>query len=307
LKPDIIHINNGGYPASISARAAAIAAKNVGVPSVIMVVNNLAAEYKGLRWLDYPVDRLVVSSVDKFITSSIVATDRINEVLKLQESMLQTIHNGIKLRKTTTSKIGTRKRLGLEFFEGTIFGVIAILESRKGHQVLLKSIFQLRQKYLKNEIGSFMVIIEGIGYLSNKLKKIVKDKKLEPYCMFVGEEANIMDLLNIIDVLILPSINYEDFPNVILEAMGIGKAVIASRLAGTSEQVVAGKTGLLVEPSNVNELTESIIMLLNNPQIREELGQAGQERFKKLFTEEKAVNKYLNLYKNLKLSNQSTN
>ena len=108
------------------------------------------------------------------------------------------------------------------------------------------------------------MIIEGNGSLRDELINIVKSDKLEPYCLFVGEEANIMDLMNTLDVLILPSIENEDFPNVILEAMGVGKPVIASRIAGTSEQIVDGETGLLVEPQNANDLAHAIQILLEN-------------------------------------------
>ena len=61
LAPDLVHINNGGYPAALSARAAAIAARLAGVRHVVMVVNNLAEPHRGLRFSARPaVGRCVV-------------------------------------------------------------------------------------------------------------------------------------------------------------------------------------------------------------------------------------------------------
>ena len=71
LGPDILHINNGGYPAALSGRAAAIAGKLAGVPKVLMVVNNMATGYhRWSRWLGYPLDCLVRRSVYLFLTRS---------------------------------------------------------------------------------------------------------------------------------------------------------------------------------------------------------------------------------------------
>ena len=96
-----------------------------------MVVNNMAAVYKGMRWINYPIDRLVVKSVDKFVTGSISASERLKVVLKLSKDQLQPIHNGIKLRETTSDSGKILKRFGLESFDGIIFGVIALLEHVK--------------------------------------------------------------------------------------------------------------------------------------------------------------------------------
>jgi hypothetical protein len=76
-RPDVVHINNGGYPAALSARAAAIAARTAGVPVVVMVVNNLAEGYRSaLRWFEYPIDRMVVRATTRFITGSQAAAAR---------------------------------------------------------------------------------------------------------------------------------------------------------------------------------------------------------------------------------------
>jgi glycosyltransferase involved in cell wall biosynthesis len=99
-----------------------------------------------------------------------------------------------------------------------------------------------------------------------------------------------------LDVLILPSVQDEDFPNVILEAMSLAKPVIASRLAGTPEQVIEGVTGLLVGPRNVAQLGEAILQLIDNTSTRSSMGYAGLRRFNSYFTSQIALDNYSNLY-----------
>lgn len=299
IRPAILHINNGGYPAALSARAAALAARLAGVPRVIMVVNNLAADYSNpSRWMGYPLDRLVASSVDRFVTGSQSAKAKLCEVLGLEDRQSVSMHNGIALRPTVRSLAETRAGYGLEGFAGVIFGVVAILRPNKGHRVLLQAVADLA--LAQPEVASgIRVLIEGSGPLKEELHRFVQQKNLSGQVLFVGDEPFIMDLMALIDVLILPSVGNEDFPNVVLEAMGMGKPVIASRLAGTSEQVVDGETGLLVSPGDVRELASAIAKLAQDSRLRKEMGGAGQQRFRENFTAEVAARNYRTFYQTL--------
>lgn len=299
IKPDILHINNGGYPAARSALAAALAGKCAGVAKVVMVVNNMAADYQHYsRWIDFPIDRLVVRCVNIFITGSQAAGARLKTVLKLPAHQVRTIHNGITLRCPTCTVPETRQRLGLGDFNGVVFGVVALLIPRKGHQILLDAVLKLvtDKKLLGHE---FKVLIEGEGPLYQVLVDFVTVNNLAPWVNFVGVEANIVDFMSALDALILPSVQDEDLPNVILEAMALGKPVIASRLAGTPEQVIDGATGLLLEPRNVTQLAMAVFKLIDNADMRSSMGRAALERFNNHFTSQIALNNYSNLYTKL--------
>lgn len=299
IQPDILHINNGGYPAALSARAAVIAGKLAGVKKVLMVVNNMAADYQRFsRWLDYPVDRVVARSVDLFITGSETAAVRLRDVLNLSMRQVMAIHNGVAMRSATASVAITRARLGLDNFEGVVFGVVALLIPRKGHQILLNAVLGLATESKLND-GNLRILIEGSGPLRQELIDFVNQHDLARWLTFVGDEENIADFMSALDVLILPSVQDEDFPNVILEAMSLGKPVIASRLAGTPEQVVDGVTGLLVEPRNVVQLGEAIYKLVVSKEMRNGMGRAALERFNCQFTSSKALSNYTNTYNSL--------
>jgi glycosyltransferase involved in cell wall biosynthesis len=245
VRPDIVHINNGGYPGALSCRAMALAARAAGVKRVVMVVNNLAVPYDRVsRWFDKGVDGRVAAAVDVFVTGSAAAGRRLAEVLRLPEHQIRAVHNGIRVRMPHASEVETRRRLGLTNFDGMLVGVVALHESRKGHSVLLEAMTQL---LLNEGIASRLkVIIEGDGPLRMDLMAQVVTLGLTDMVSFVGTEDHVFDFMSVMDVLVLPSVRDEDFPNVILEAMLLSKPVIATRLAGIPEQVVDGVTGLLV-------------------------------------------------------------
>jgi len=298
VKPDLVHINNGGYPAALSARAAVIAAKLAGINHIIMVVNNMAIDYQRFsRWWEYPVDRFVARTVTKFVTGSIAATNQLQHVLRLPAHKVQPIHNGIMSRGTTESLIETRKRLGLETFDGVIFGVIAVMDPRKGHQVLLDAICYILQQHDAKSL--FKILIEGDGPLRRKLEDFVIANQLVEHCIFVGTETNVMNLMSILDVVVLPSISHEDFPNIVLEAMAFGKPVIASQIAGTSEQIIDGETGILVEPRNIKQLATAFETLLLDKILRAQMGKLAQQRFQKHFVADVSVSKYVSLYQSI--------
>lgn len=296
IKPTIVHINNGGYPSALSARAAAIGAKIAGVPAVVMVVNSMADGYINLfRWLDYPVDRAVVCSVDRFVTGSAAASDKLRQVLRLSKNKTVSIHNGITLQAPTSATVETRQRIGLEKFDGVIFGIVGLLIPRKGHHVLLEAALKLIE-LKKEDMPSFKIVIVGDGPLRRNLEDFVRDKGLSEYCIFVGERNDVMNYMTIFDALVLSSTEREDFPFVILEAMSHGKPVIASKVAGTVEQVVHRETGLLVDPGDINQLVSAMYEVASSHRLRKQMGAAGYEYFLNHFTSVIAVRKYLSLY-----------
>lgn len=115
----------------------------------------------------------------------------------------------------------------------------------------------------------------------------------------IPHERNIWNLLQATDAIALPSIDREDFPNVVLEAMSLGKAVIASRVGGTSEQVIDGATGVIVPPGNVWALSKAIEKLASDKELLREMGQNGRIHYERQFTPEIALRRYLNLYRSL--------
>ena len=299
VKPDILHINNGGYPGALSCRIAVLAGKIAGIKNIVFVVNNMAMDYSHpYRWPDFFIDRLVVSYTSCFITGSLAAMNRLRDVLPLSSKQTSILSNGVDIRGTTETTSQTLSRLDLESFEGVIFGVVATMEPRKGHLYLLKSI-KLLLEANKKDMKPFVVLIEGSGGVRPQLEEFVKENSLGAVVKFIGNEEAIFNFLSIIDVLVLPSIGGEDFPNVISEAMALSKPIIATKIAGIVEQVVEGQTGLLVDALSEVQMADALATLVIDTKRIDVMGKFGSERYRKLYTSEESILKYENLYETL--------
>ena len=295
LSPQIVHINNGGYPAALSARAAAIAARIVGVRHVVMVINNMAEPSSGpITVMRDLVDRRVVHAVTRFVTGSAAAGVQLRCTLRLRDDQHIALPNGIELRAISETRSQTLLRLGLSPDCGVLLAVVALMEPRKGHRVIIDALARLQRDV--PSLTGVTLVLEGDGPLRGELEMMVRDAGLEQHCRFIGAEANVMNLIAAIDVLVVPSVSHEDFPNVVLEAMGFGKPVVASRLAGTPEQVDDEHTGLLVPPGDSATLAAALRRLVLNSALREEMGRAGRRRFEERFTADAAVRRYAALY-----------
>lgn len=294
---DILHINNGGYPGAYSCMAAVLAARIVGIKHVIYVVNNIAASYAAYgRLLDWPFDRLVRKGVIKFVTGSKYARDRLSSVLRLRTGQAISIPNGIIPRAVTEGPEETLLRLGLQH-DQLILCVVGVLEERKGHLILLNAISAMQESFGSAAVP--LLLIEGVGPMLSRLQNRVREMNLGSHVRFIGREANVFNLLNAADIVVLPSISHEDFPNITLEAMSLGKPVIGTRLSGIPEQIQDGETGLIVAPKDVQGLANAIHELTSDLRRRCAMSAAARQRFSHCFYGPLAVEKYINIYRQL--------
>jgi glycosyltransferase involved in cell wall biosynthesis len=296
-KADILHINNGGFPAANSCYSAVIAAKMAGIDNVIYVVNNLAENYNHpFRWLDYPIDFFIKRWVTVFITGSEHAGDRLKKVLKLAPQKQLTINNGIQKRAITLTKKEFKEKYSIPENK-LIASVVANLEKRKGHIILLEAILKIKQQHSQN-IDVFF-IFEGIGPEKNNLKKYIAENDLDENVIIIDFIPDIFNLLNASDFVILPSIANEDFPNVITEAMSLGKPVIGTNIAGIPEQIENNKTGIVVKSQNPEELKQAILRFASDPSLIQQFSIAAKIKFDSLFEKTISIQKYYNLYKSI--------
>lgn len=118
-----------------------------------------------------------------------------------------------------------------------------------------------------------------------------------PNLEFAGFVNNVADWMASFDVFILPS-NREGIGAVLLDAMSVGRPVIASRVAGLPEIVHDGENGLLVEPRRPDQLREAILRLHDDAALRERLAAAGR-RFAAGFAPAAMARQYVALYQSI--------
>lgn len=123
------------------------------------------------------------------------------------------------------------------------------------------------------------------------------DEWQAPFVRWVGWQSQdqLPEQIRAADILIFPTIAQEALGRTAVEAMGCGRPVIASRLGGLPFVVEDQVTGLLFEPGNHSDLAAKIDRLLNNPQLRRQMGQAGRREFERRFTWDVIIPQYESL------------
>ena len=140
------------------------------------------------------------------------------------------------------------------------------LSPKKAKNFFLRSIPQVIRVY--SDIFFLIVgdVFHGEDAYKKELLKIVKENGLDRIVKFTGFRTDIGDVIGSLDVLVFPSVAPEASPLTLLEAMGLGKPVIASNIGGISEIVDDGETGLLVDPGRPDQIAEGILYLLSHPE-----------------------------------------
>jgi rhamnosyl/mannosyltransferase len=163
----------------------------------------------------------------------------------------------------------------------------------KGIDILIRSMTDIQAKLL----------IIGTGPLESALKKLTLQLNLDKKVKFLGpvKYEDLVFYYHACDFLVLPSVaNSEMFGMVQIEAMACRKPVISTNLpTGVSWVNQNGITGLLVTPGNVSALSQAIRKLIENPALRQEMGEAGRKRVEENFTREKMVEGVLDVYREI--------
>ncbi|MDE3057190.1 MAG: glycosyltransferase family 4 protein [Bacteroidota bacterium] len=169
-----------------------------------------------------------------------------------------------------------RKNFGLPQ-EVTMIGVLARLDPGKGQEVLLRAVPEV----VKFHPDAFFVIAgdetAGEPGYKKKLEGLCRSLSIESYVKFLPFTSNVSQLLAALDIFVLPSL-CETFGIVVIEAMAMRKPVIATNAGGVPEIITDGKTGLLVEPGDAEELTRAIHRLLNEEALRTSLAHSAYEK-----------------------------
>ncbi len=145
------------------------------------------------------------------------------------------------------------------------------LEKIKGVQVALKALAQVHK-----ERSDTTLTIAGEGAYRGELEALTKQLNLENKVHFVGHKTRdeLYELYKDATVLLVPSLWPEPFGKVGVEAMSVGRPVIASNVGGVGEWLKDGEVGYLVEPNNPEVLVIKILTILGDPEL---LGCMSQE------------------------------
>ncbi len=212
-----------------------------------------------------------------------------------EEDKFSVIYSGIELNilkeSSSEEKQNIKKELGIPE-NSLIVGTAGRLVPVKGPEFLVKA-----SKYIISKYPDTYFLFTGDGPLEQDLKRKALEMGISDNIIFSGWRDDLAKIISIYDIFVLPSLN-EGMGRVLVEAMALGKSIVASNVGGIPDLVTHGKNGFLVPPKNPKELAKYIQVLLEDKDKREKMGLAGKEMAYN-FTSERMVEKIANLYKKL--------
>lgn len=174
-----------------------------------------------------------------------------------------------------------------------IFGHASALTAEKGLLEIINACHLLQKKGF-----DFLCIIAGKGPLSEILQNQIVNFNLQNQVKLVGHIKEISSFLLGVDVLLLPSYS-EGLGTVLLEAAYAGCALIGSQVGGIPEVIVNNKTGLLVQPKNIEDLALAMETMMTNISLRQSLAAEATTWVRKEFSLSTMVEGNLQVYRNI--------
>ncbi|MCL6479195.1 MAG: glycosyltransferase family 4 protein [Peptococcaceae bacterium] len=288
---DIVHCHSS--KAGVLGR---LAARLAGVRQIYFTVHGWGIDNRQplpVRWLYAMAERLAGA----VSTGVVCVSDHDRKkglTLRLAgEDKLAVIHNGMPdvsgLRRIPEN--GLRKELGLKAGD-VIIGTVMRLAPPKQPLFFLETAATLMERAC--HAGLYFVIV-GDGPLRSRCEEYIAEHNLRGRAFLLGTREDSQVLVSGLDIFTLFS-SHEGLPLTIIEAMLAGLPVVAGNVGGVGEMVVHGETGYLVNGADVEAAASCIEELVKNPHLRGKMGAAGRRRALEMFTLDRMISHYEELY-----------
>jgi len=242
--------------------------------------------------------------MSKYVAKIVAVSEHTKQDLikyqRISEDKIVVIPNGIDLGEIKKIVPEDKKReLGIKY-GAPVIGLGVRLEEQKGIKYLIRAM-----PYILNKYPETVCLIAGEGSKRYELEEEAKKHGLKDSIKFLGVRRDMTEILQIIDIYVLPSI-WEGLPLVVLEAMAAGKAIIATNVGGNSTAIINEYNGLLIPSRNVEAIADGILRFLKEPNFAAEMSKNAYRTFNERFTVDKMVNQYEMLYADLHFNSTNT-
>lgn len=245
----------------------------------------------------YIFPKLLKRYADIVVCNSNATLANLTQREPILKSKSVVIHNGQKPNQEPFNTI-SKKDIGFEE-QDIIIALIGRINRLKGHKWLLNTF----TKYLRHQshckllfVGSPVV---GQEYYLEEIKSIIEDKKMSDKVKIIDFTKDLRPILNLVDIIAVPSTEAESFGLVALEAMLAKKPVVGSNHGGLIEIIDDNSTGFLVEPHHEKDLASALKKLSDSPELRKKFGEAGYDRAINSFSEDLYIRNFENLFSRL--------
>ena len=235
------------------------------IPRVISPSNFTLARHKNLGFFPHAKTLVLPNPI-----SNTAGYPRVVISSEVEKSLFKKVSNtrdfSIPLRSSQNDKGNTIDSLPFNLF------YLGQIEEQKGIIFLIKA-------FKKMNNPAWQLFIAGRGQQENNIKELIKNNpKINFLGFLVKEQLN--ELFKKIDLVVLPSLCYENSPTVIYESYQQGTAVLVSDSGGQVELVEKNKTGLIFKTGDENDLIEKISYAFNNRQLLNSWSKACLEKAK---------------------------
>ncbi|MFC1510464.1 glycosyltransferase family 4 protein [Candidatus Omnitrophota bacterium] len=267
------------YTNSMVVIDGALAAKLKRIPHIMHIHEILKGEpfYRPYMpiWLVHKLVRFLSAQVlvESLAEKKAILGDRVDENKKLH-----VVPNAVDCERFTVQSDDARAydyRAEINVKKDVkLVGIIARIVDSKGQRDFIDAAKIVIDSYAN---VCFAIIGGGDKNLLSQYKRQVEDAGIARQVVFSELRKNIVPVIRSLDVLVSAS-RIEPFGLTIIEAMALGKPVVATRCGGPGETVVDGQTGFLVPIKSPAEMAVRILKLLNDQKLAEEMGAKGQAR-----------------------------
>ena len=200
------------------------------------------------------------------------------------------IYNGVDLNAFQASPKEVETLRGELFPDAAdaslLTGVVTRITPEKGIHFLIRAMAELKGKTpIKLLIVGGPYFQKDVNYMDS-LKREVVDLGVEDSVIFTGFLSDTRIVMSLLDIVLVPSIIPEACPRTIIEAMAVGKPVIATPLGG-SKELVTPETGILVPPEDASAVADVLAILATDPERLRTMGEAARTRAVQLFSSKK--------------------
>lgn len=287
---DLIHSHNG-RTSLIAAMAVRSAKKGACVATQHFLEPNHATQ-KGIKGALFRIaHHWVGARTAHFIAISQAACDGMLSRREAPGSKITVVPNGIADPDLSLLRPVDQVRGELGVAEGQPLVVCAArLEKEKDIATLIAAM-----KLVHRERPECVCVVAGEGSLQADLQRTIASENLSNVVKLLGFRSDVLSLIAAGDLFVLPSLA-EPFGLVILEAMALGRAVVATKAGGPLEIVRDGETGLLTPPSDPAAMAAAIVSLIADDPQRHAMGAAGRQRFEACFTVNRMARAIAHIY-----------
>ena len=273
------------------------AAKLAGVPIICHTTHgNIFDGYfnKYITKMFILFNKMTVKITDKMITITDVGKKQWLDRHIGKSHQYVSIYDGIDMNVFTpdavkTSRSVLRKSVGLSDDE-IVIGNVGRLAPIKGHKYLIEAIPLIVQK-----IKNVKFIIIGDGPDREELEVLSAKLQVDNYINFIGMNDNIPELLSIMDIFVLPSLN-EGLGRALVEAMAMGLPCVASAVGGVVEVIEHEETGMLVPKGDPQVLAKVIINLIEDKSFARTIAEKAQKRACSVFSSQTMIDNISKVY-----------